>query len=129
MRHALLLAGAAEAQWHYTDDSGVVRFRQWQADVPEKYRGSAVWGPLPVAPEDAARWAERQRAGNAADALRQQLRDAESDSRMQNAMEEVRERDKRRRAFERACLGGDPSPTCAGYFNKMGEDAYRYLNR
>ena len=45
----LLSAGAADAQWRYTDDKGVSRVTQYKIDVPEPSRDAAEWiGPVGI---------------------------------------------------------------------------------
>ena len=45
----LLSAGAADAQWRYTDDKGVSRVTQYKIDVPEASRDAAEWiGPIGI---------------------------------------------------------------------------------
>jgi hypothetical protein len=39
----LFCAGAANAQYQYTDDKGVTKVTQYKLDVPASYRDAAVW--------------------------------------------------------------------------------------
>ena len=41
-----LLAAPAEAQYRYTDDTGIVKVTQYKVDIPMRHRDAAVWiGP------------------------------------------------------------------------------------
>jgi hypothetical protein len=45
----LLVTGAADAQWRYTDDKGVSRVTQYRINVPSDHRDAAEWiGPVGV---------------------------------------------------------------------------------
>lgn len=39
----LVVAGAASAQYRYTDGKGVTKVTQYKLDVPVQYRDTAVW--------------------------------------------------------------------------------------
>ena len=39
----LFVAGAANAQYRYTDGKGVSKVTQYKLDVPAQYRDTAVW--------------------------------------------------------------------------------------
>src|SRR5438309_1207757 len=65
----LLSAGAADAQWRYTDDKGVSRVTQYKIDVPEPSRDAAEWiGPVGIGKP--ALSAEQVRAAQISDAFR-----------------------------------------------------------
>src|ERR1700687_2984185 len=65
----LLSAGAADAQWRYTDDKGVSRVTQYKIDVPEPSRDAAEWiGPVGIGKP--ALSAEQLRAAQLSDAFR-----------------------------------------------------------
>ena len=65
----LLSAGAADAQWRYTDDKGVSRVTQYKIDVPEPSRDAAEWiGPVGIGKP--ALSAEQLRAAQLSDAYR-----------------------------------------------------------
>ena len=45
----LLVAGAADAQYRYTDAAGVSKVAQYKLDIPAPYRDAAVWiGPTGI---------------------------------------------------------------------------------
>jgi hypothetical protein len=65
----LLSAGAADAQWRYTDDKGVSRVTQYKIDVPEPSRDAAEWiGPVGIGKP--ALSVEQLRAAQLSDAYR-----------------------------------------------------------
>jgi len=65
----LLLAGPADAQWRYIDDTGASRVTQYRIDVPESHRDAAEWiGPVGIGKP--ALSAEQIRQAQVAEAIR-----------------------------------------------------------
>ena len=65
----LLSAGAADAQWRYTDDRGASQVTQYKINVPEAYRDAAEWvGPVGVG--NPALSAEQRRVAQLSEANR-----------------------------------------------------------
>ena len=65
----LLLAGQADAQWRYTDETGASKVTQYKLHVPAPYRDAAEWiGPVGIGKP--ALSADQIRAAQGSEAIR-----------------------------------------------------------